>query len=71
VRRLTKLWVGIGSIDRIKLIENYRDVRDVLSDPLYIMFKNKLDEKDFSLELKSKIDEVAIFQLSQMRFLKK
>jgi len=57
--------------NRIKLIENYRDVRDVLSDPLYIMFKNKLDEKDFSLELKSKIDEVAIFQLSQMRFLKK
>ena len=56
--------------DSIRLVENYRDVRDVLNDPLYAMFKNKLDRKDFSQEFKDKINEVVTFQFSQSKFLK-
>ena len=56
--------------DNIRLIENYRDVRDVLNDPLYAMLKSKLDGKDFSQEVKDKIDEGVAFQFSQLRFIK-
>jgi DNA repair exonuclease SbcCD nuclease subunit len=57
--------------DSINVVENYRDVRDVLKDPLYAMFKSKLDNQDFSQEFKDKINEVVTFQFSQSKFLKK
>ena len=50
--------------------ERYRDIREVLRDPLYIIFKDKLDEGDLLPELKEKINEVAILQFSQLKFSK-
>jgi DNA repair exonuclease SbcCD nuclease subunit len=52
----------------IEIIENYRDARDVLSDPLYGTFKKKLDKKELSGEFKDKINDVVVFQFSQARF---
>ena len=57
--------------DRVRLVENYRHVRDVLNDPLYVMFKSKLDKKDFTDEFKDRINEVVTLQFSQSKFLKK
>lgn len=56
--------------NNINLYEWYRDVRGVISDPLYMMFKNKLDKKNFKLELKDMINQMVTLQFSQLKFIK-
>ena len=56
--------------DKFKMTQRYRDVREVLSDPMYVIFKNKLDGEDLLPELKEKINEVVILQFSQLKFTK-
>lgn len=53
----------------ISMVERYRDIREVLGDPLYLLFKNKLDREDLPLELKEEINEVVILQFSQLKFM--
>ncbi len=69
--KLEKIMAGYKKYaDNINIAEKYRDIREVLRDPLYIIFKAKLEREDLLPELKQKIDEVAILQFSQLKFAK-
>jgi DNA repair exonuclease SbcCD nuclease subunit len=53
--------------DRLDISEEYRGIKDVLEDPLYIAFKKKLrNMKDKDKDLKDRIDEMVIMQFSKL-----
>ncbi len=56
-----------GQKININIKENYRDIKAVLEDPLYSVFKEKLMEKDMDQDHKDEIDSMVIMQFSKMK----
>lgn len=51
----------------VNIKEEYRDISSVLEDPLYIAFKEKLDEKEMDEELKLDMESMVIKQFSRIK----
>ncbi|MCD4668831.1 MAG: DNA repair exonuclease [Actinomycetia bacterium] len=51
----------------IDIKENYRGIKAVLEDPLYMAFKERLMGKDMEQDLKDEIDSLVIMQFSRMK----
>ncbi|MCG9479818.1 MAG: DNA repair exonuclease [Actinomycetia bacterium] len=53
--------------EKLDIDLTYRDISEVLSDPLYINFKQKLEKADFSQEIKKDIDNQCRLYFSKLR----
>jgi len=51
----------------ISVKEEYRDIRSVLVDPIYIAFQKKLDEQDMEQGSKKDIEDMVITQFSRIK----
>ncbi|MGM0366272.1 MAG: metallophosphoesterase family protein [Actinomycetota bacterium] len=52
----------------LNLSHNYRDIAEVLSDPLYIKFRDKLKERDLDEALRKEIDNSCRLFLSRLKY---
>jgi DNA repair exonuclease SbcCD nuclease subunit len=69
IKKITDSYSGKDLAIEVK--EEYRDIRSVLEDPLYIAFKEKLEGQDLEEGFKKDIEDMVIAQFSRIKTVNK